>query len=230
MTPSETVRLVGVISQVWPSMKLDSHTPDAWSLIFDDVALADALDAVRHLAKVRTGYISPADIRRQIATTHGLMAPSEAAGLAAAAAVAGRQGEGASKLDPVTYAAYRAMGGPTAFEEKQAIIRPQWGRVWAECLREHEDRTLSGNLGELVEATRRTAITAAPAPTAVAAIEAPTTDRSKEIAEFIRGINGPGDPDKLHQRKAWWRRQQRPERVATPNPHFAGYARPEETA
>lgn len=230
MTPTETVRLVSVISQVWPSMKIDSHTSDAWELIFDDITLDDALDAVRHLAKVRTGYITPADIRRQIATTYGLMPPIESVGLSRAAEVAGKQGEGASKLDPVTYAAYRAMGGPTAFDEKQAIIRPQWARVWADCARDHEEKLLSGDLGAQIEKIRRPALAADPTRPAVLATAAPTTDRRAEIAEFIRGINGPGDPDTLHPRKAFWRKRRPSRRDAVPNPHFAGYKQPGDAA
>jgi hypothetical protein len=163
MTPTETVRLVAVIRQLWPSMKIDSHTPDAWHLTLDDLHIDDALTAVRHLARARTGYIQPADIRRQVAAAAGLLPPTEAEGLTAAAAVAGAQGLGASKLHPAVYQAYRDMGGPTAFDAPPSVIRPQWGRVWAEVVRRHEDELLAGDLGAAVETTRRAAITSAAA-------------------------------------------------------------------
>lgn len=163
MTPTETVRLIAIVRQLWPSMKMEAHTPDAWHLILDDVTLDDALGAVKHLAKVRSGYIAPADIRRQIASVYGLLAPTEAEGLAAAAHVAGQQGVGGRQLHPVVYAAYRAMGGPTAFDAPPSVIRPQWGRVWAECIREHEELVLGGDLGQQVEFKKQLAIEAKPA-------------------------------------------------------------------
>lgn len=161
MTPTQTVQLVAVIKQIWPSMKIDDHTPDAWHVILDDLAIDDALAAVRRLARTRSGYITPADIRRQVAATAGLLPPAEAEGLTAAAAVAGSQGLGASKLHPVVREAYRAMGGPTAFDAPPSVIRPQWGRVYAAALAKYEDTLLGGDLGAAV--AERRAITAAPA-------------------------------------------------------------------
>lgn len=161
MTPTEAVKLVGIIRQIWPSMKIDQFTPDAWHIALDDVTLVDALAAVRHLARSRTGYIQPADIRRRIADAAGLLPPSEAEALAAAANVAGQQGAGASKLDPVTYEAYRAMGGPTAFDAPPSVIRPQWARVFAAVAARHEEQLLSGDLGKAIAS--RLAITASEA-------------------------------------------------------------------
>lgn len=61
----------------------------------------------------------------------------------------------------------------------------------------------------------------------------PTKDRSAETTALILQLRDKlpdTGADVLHPRRAFWRREQRPQRVATPNPHFAGYARPEETA
>lgn len=163
MTPTETVRLIAVISQLWPSMRLDEHTPDAWHVVLDDITLDDALAAVRYLARARTGYIQPADIRRQIAATAGLLPPSEAEALTAAARVAGLRGEGGRALHPAVYQAYRAMGGPTAFEGPPTIIRPQWARIWADVIRRYEDQLLAGDLGHAVDQARKLALTASTA-------------------------------------------------------------------
>lgn len=160
MTPTDAVRLISIIKPLWPSMRLDEHTPDAWHVVLDDITLADALAAVRHLAKARTGYIQPADIRRQVAASVGLLPPTEAEGLAEAARVAGLRGEGARNLHPVVYQAYRAMGGPTSFEGLPTIIRPQWARVWADVVRRYEDELLAGDLGHAVEQARKLALTA----------------------------------------------------------------------
>jgi hypothetical protein len=159
MTPTETVKLVKVIRSLWPSMRLDEHTPDAWHVVLDDITLDDALSAVRYLARARTGYIQPADIRRRIADAAGLLPPTEAEALADAARIAGLRGEGASKLHPATYRAYRAMGGPTSFEGPPTVLRPQWGRIWADVTRRYEDELLSGDLGHAVEQARKLALT-----------------------------------------------------------------------
>ena len=86
------------------------------------------------------------------------MPPLESEGLAAAAEVAGNRGAGASQLDPVTYRAYRAMGGPTAFDAPPSVIRPQWARVWADVSRQYEEELLSGDLGLAVASRRQLAI------------------------------------------------------------------------
>lgn len=160
VTPTEAVKLVGIVRQLWPSMKVDQYTPDAWHMVLDDVSIEDALAAVRHLARSRSGYIQPADIRRRIAESVGLLPCSESEGLQAAAEVAGNRGSGASKLDPVTYRAYRAMGGPTAFDAPPSVIRPQWARVWADVTKSYEEELLAGDLGRAVESRRQLAIEA----------------------------------------------------------------------
>jgi hypothetical protein len=162
VTPTETVKLVALVRQLWPSMRVDEHTPDAWHLALDDLALQDALQAVRHLVRTRSGYIAPADIRRRIAAEAGLLPPTEAAALDAAVNVAGAQGLGASQLEETTYRAYRAMGGPTAFDAPYSVIRPQWARVWSAVAAKHEEDLLAGDLGAAVE--RQRAITASEEP------------------------------------------------------------------
>ena len=159
MTPTETVRLVAIIKQLYPSMKIDSHTPDAWSLVLDDVPIDDALNAVKHLARSRGGYIQPYDIRRQVIAACGLLPPNEAEGLQDAAFVAGQRGEGASKLHPVVRRAYRAMGGPTAFDAPPSVIRPQWHRVWEDVVRVHEEELLAGDLGAAISKARQPELT-----------------------------------------------------------------------
>lgn len=164
MTPTQTVQLVALVRQLWPSMKIDQHTPDAWHATMDDLPFDEALRAVRHLARTRSGYVMPADIRRRIAAEAGLLPPTEAEALTAAAVVAGSQGAGASRLHPATYEAYRAMGGPTAFDAPPAVIRPQWARVWAAVATKHEEDVLAGDLGAAIE--QRRALPAAPTPDA----------------------------------------------------------------
>ena len=47
MTPTECVRLVGIVRALCPGQKLDEYTPDAWLTVLDDVSFDDAREAVR---------------------------------------------------------------------------------------------------------------------------------------------------------------------------------------
>lgn len=99
------------------------------------------------------------------------------------------------------------------FASSRDYLMPVHVRDGAEQHRRNRIRTLR----EQREADERHALEAAP-----------RTDRRTEIAAFIRGINGPGDPDKLRSREARWRRQRIIHRDPTPNPHFVGFPYPEE--
>jgi hypothetical protein len=163
MTPTETVRLVAEISQIWPSMRLGTHTADTWHPLLADLAYPDALAAVHALGKAQTGYIDPAAVRRQAADTAGLLPPSEGDAFQAVVRVAGDGGRGASALHPAAYDAYRQMGGPTAFDAPPSIVRPQWGRYYAPAAAAHERQLLAGALGTAIETVRRGELEAAPA-------------------------------------------------------------------
>jgi hypothetical protein len=47
MNCTETVRLCAIIRALCPSQKFDDMTPDAWSIVLDDIPFADAETAVR---------------------------------------------------------------------------------------------------------------------------------------------------------------------------------------
>lgn len=227
MNGVEMIELVGTIGEVWPSMQLTKHTPKAWQPILGDATLADALDAVQHLARTRTGYISPADIRRQIADSAGLLPPIESEAFAAVVSVAARGGVGASLLHPAVQAAYRAMGGPTGFDAPPAILRPQWGRAYTAAVAAHERELLAGDLGAAVAAHRRLALTAAERPAVDAEIvDSTVKDRSADVAALIatrRFALPAGDRAKLLTRRVGWERESaayRRTRDAEPNPHY----------
>jgi hypothetical protein len=226
MNRVETIELVAAIGEIWPAMKLTANTPKAWQPLLDDVDQADALHAVRTLAMSRTGYISPADIRRQIAATAGLLAPDEADALRQAAAVAGDHGTGASKLHPAVHAAYRALGGATGFDAPPEILRPQWGRAYRDATRRHEEQLLAGDLTAAIAAANRPAITAAAEQPA---LDPTVRDRSAAVRALItqtRDALPASSPDKLRPRSAWWRREnRRRSRPTESNPHFTGYPR-----
>jgi hypothetical protein len=65
MTPTDVVRLIGLVSQISPAQKFDEYTPDAWHMLLDDIRLEDALEAVRRVGR-RQAFIAPADIVTEV--------------------------------------------------------------------------------------------------------------------------------------------------------------------
>lgn len=158
MTPTETVRLVAEISQLYPSMKINDYTADTWHPILEDLAYTDALAAVRTLARTKPGYLAPYDIRHQAAKTAGLLPIAEAEALRLAAKVASNEGVGARALPEPVQTAYWRMGGAPAFGASPGTLRPQWGRVYREAAEELENALLGGDLGTAIETRRHAAI------------------------------------------------------------------------
>lgn len=162
MNNTETVALAALITQIWPSMKLNAYSADAWHPVLEDLPYAIAEHAVLILAKSHSGYIQPYDIRRQAAKSAGLLAPDEADALQMALDVAGNSGTGASLLPPAVKDAYWAMGGSQGFQALPGVLRPQWGRVYRDCVIAREEQLLAGDLGAAIENSRPVAIAATP--------------------------------------------------------------------
>jgi hypothetical protein len=162
MNNTETVALTALITQIWPSMKLNAYSADAWHPVLEDLPYAVAENAVLILAKSHSGYVQPYDIRRQAAKAAGLLAPDEADALQMALDVAGNSGTGASLLPPAVKDAYWAMGGSQGFQVPPGVLRPQWGRVYRDCVIAREEQLLAGDLGTAIENSRPAAIAAAP--------------------------------------------------------------------
>lgn len=159
MNNTETVALTALITQIWPSMKINAYSADAWHPVLEDLPYAIAEHAVLILAKSHSGYIQPYDIRRQAAKSAGLLAPDEADALQMALDVAGNSGAGASLLPPAVKDAYWAMGGSQGFLALPGVLRPQWGRVYRDCVIAREEQLLAGDLGAAIENSRPAAIT-----------------------------------------------------------------------
>ena len=160
MKPTDTVRLTRLLSAAYPAMRLDEYTTDAWQMLLADLDADDVMSAVLALGKSSPRFIAPADIRREIAATHGLLPPSEAEGFTAAAHVASNQGEGGRNLHPVVRAAYYDLGGPGAFFGDQSFLRNHWRRAYEARVAEYERALLAGDLGREVEAVKRMALAA----------------------------------------------------------------------
>lgn len=65
MRPTDTVRLVALVSQIAPSQTIDEFTPDAWHLVLGHLPFEECREAVIAVAQ-RERYISPADIVQEV--------------------------------------------------------------------------------------------------------------------------------------------------------------------
>lgn len=167
MNNKETAKLVGLIAQLWPSMRINEFTADAWHPALADLDLDDAIAAVYTLIKTQSGYIGIADIRRTAAAAAGLLALDEGDAYDMAAKVAAHSGTGARMLPGAVQDAYWQMGGAQAFEDPLGIVRSRWNKVYAACCAKREAALLAADLGAAIRATRRPELTPAPAMTAV---------------------------------------------------------------
>lgn len=163
MKPTETVELVGMITQIWPSMKINQHTAKAWHLVLADLPFDAAQTAVANLAKFKIGYIGVADIRHQAAEDAGLLPIEEGIAYDMAAKVGLNSGSGARMLPGPVQDAYWQMGGSQAFEGDAFMVRARWNKVYAACCEKRNKELLSGDLGIAI-ATARTALAAAQRP------------------------------------------------------------------
>lgn len=164
MNRSETVKLVALISQIWPSMKINEFTADVWHDLLEDLDPADAKNAVTTLGRTRSGYIDMHDIRYQCADTAGLLPPDEATALQMAVTVAGNLGTGARMLPPAVREAYWDMGGSQGFAAPRSVLRPQWAKVYRTCCERIERELIGGNLGAAIEHQKRQQLTGGSAP------------------------------------------------------------------
>lgn len=65
MNLSETTALLALVSQIMPAQKIDEFTPDAWTLVLEDVTFDDARQAVVAVAK-RAPFVAPAEIIAEV--------------------------------------------------------------------------------------------------------------------------------------------------------------------
>lgn len=65
MNREEAVILCRAVRALCPSQQWDSHTPDAWALVLDDVRIEDAQDALKAL-KGRQTWIDVSDILQEV--------------------------------------------------------------------------------------------------------------------------------------------------------------------
>jgi hypothetical protein len=158
----ETIELVAMITQIWPSMKTNQHTAKFWHQVLSDLPFDAAQQAVTNLAKFKQGYIGVADIRHQAAEDAGLGPVEEGIAFDMAAKVGLNSGTGARMLPGAVQDAYWQMGGSQAFEGDTAMVRSRFNKIYATCCAKREKELLSGDLGAAIAAVRASAAIEAP--------------------------------------------------------------------
>ena len=69
MNAAETTRLLAIAASIWPAMRLEEHTAEAWALVLADVPYGDAAEALKVLATSSTFPPAVADVMREVRKT-----------------------------------------------------------------------------------------------------------------------------------------------------------------
>lgn len=77
MDIAETIRLCRVIASLKPAQKFDPETPAFWQPVVADIGLAEALEAVKQLAREER-FIDTSDIVKRVTATRQTRAMAEA--------------------------------------------------------------------------------------------------------------------------------------------------------
>lgn len=114
MNAEECARLVSVVRTLYPAQRFDENPENvvrAWGFVVADVAYSEAHAAVVKLARRGQQWVSPGDIRREVAATRNALAPDVDLLLADVREVARREGVGRRALHPVAQRVYQSVGG-----------------------------------------------------------------------------------------------------------------------
>lgn len=114
MNAEECARLVSVVRALYPAQRFDddpSNVVTAWGHVVADVAYSEAHAAVVKLARRGTSWVSPGDVRREVAQGRNVLAPDVDALLADVREVARHEGVGRRSLHPVALRVYDSVGG-----------------------------------------------------------------------------------------------------------------------
>jgi hypothetical protein len=154
MNNKETTKLVALVAQLWPSMKINDFTADAWHPALADLPLDAATTAVMNLVKFKIGYIGISDIRRQVVEDAGLGHVEEGIAYDMAAKVGLNSGTGARALPGAVQAAYWQMGGSPAFDGDAGMVRARWNKIYAACCEARTKELVTGDLGQAIVQAR----------------------------------------------------------------------------
>lgn len=157
MTLDETVRVLAVVVSLWPQMRLEAATPDAWHHVLGDLPAADVEAAVIRLGRVQERPPSTATIRREVARAAGALAPDPDAALQSLLDVTAHDGEGRSTLHPTVRGLYDALGGCRGIRDASpGTLRAQFRDLYAAASERHDRGILGGGaLAPMLEARSR---------------------------------------------------------------------------
>lgn len=114
MNAEECARLVSVVRALYPAQRFDedpANVVTAWGHVVADVDYREAHAAVVKLARRGTQWVSPGDVRREVAATRNVLAPDVDDLLADVRVVARHEGVGRRSLHPVAQRVYDSVGG-----------------------------------------------------------------------------------------------------------------------
>ncbi len=159
MDERDIARIVRLVKALCPAQKFDEYTPEAWELVLEDLAFADARQALKTLGG-QLRFIAPSDIAQEV-------------GRAARARASFPPGTGPEAIE----AEIRAVDGPEDVAGYLRALRAERRRVAGPPV----------SVGEVVERTyvrieskwNRGAIAGATAPLALEAAPDPAYERAR---------------------------------------------------
>ena len=185
MTPAEIIKLLELARSYSPSLPLSEGTPAAWAYALADVGYADAVAVVHEHFANGGPWIGVADVRRRVATRHGLLPPDPDTAFAQAVAfnrwLSRRRGPEPpvhpAALEAARLVGWHAFDGPDGGHRRfHGAYRPIADRFTQEAL--------TGNLAKLAAAVD--APKALPAGTGVVPPEEPESDVNEHRVADVR--------------------------------------------
>lgn len=161
MTPTDTARLLAVLSAAFPHVAVTRETAEVYHETLGDLDADAARAAVRELLLVSDRWPAPATIRRRVAERAGLLAPPPGAAwgeVLAAARTIGWVSRPAFS-HPAIERTVDALGWRNiCLSEMPDTIRAHFLRAYEPEARAADDRTVSDALAGLPSAVTRAAI------------------------------------------------------------------------
>lgn len=197
MNAEECARLVSVVRALYPAQRFDDDPQNvvtAWGHVVADVAYGEAHAAVVKLARRGTPWVSPGDVRREVAATRNVLAPDPDALLADVREVARHEGVGRRSLHPVALRVYDSVGGALMISRMDGRGLLQLRRQLEQTAAAFDDRVLDDPLPP--PTVPHVAIASRPPSTATPELEAsdePLKPLDPARAERLHGFLKGGD-------------------------------------
>jgi hypothetical protein len=149
MNAEECARLVSVVRALYPAQRFDDNPTNvvtAWGHVVADVTYSEAHAAVVRIARRGTSWVSPGDIRREVASSRNVLTPDVDALLADVREVAWHEGVGRRSLHPVAQRVYESVGGALMITRMDGRGFQQLRRQLEQAAAAFDDRVLDDPL------------------------------------------------------------------------------------